>query len=269
MDLFLSKFLPPLVYPLGLALLLILVSLALIRRPGSQRIILVLVFLLLWLGGNRWVSAALVRSLEFRYLTPPELVNDDGSEVADVIVLLAGSTHSAQFPRPFIEVNGAGDRVIYTALLYRQGKANHILLSGGRIDWMESGNSPAADMSVLLEMMGIPQKAIWYEDESRNTAESAQAAWEILSNQNIQRIILVTSAQHMPRSVALFEKQGFNVIPAPTDYNITEAEWQRLTHPDPMTAIMNILPESGNLSATTSTLKEYLGMFISWLRGQV
>jgi uncharacterized SAM-binding protein YcdF (DUF218 family) len=134
---------------------------------------------------------------------------------------------------------------------------------------MESGDSPAEDMAVLLEMMGVPQDALYFEDESRNTAESAKAAWEFLSSQEIQKIILVTSALHMPRSVALFEKQGFEVIPAPTDYNITEAEWQRLTHPDLVTAAMNFLPEAGNLAATTTTLKEYLGMFISWLRGQV
>ena len=84
---------------------------------------------------------------------------------------------------------------------------------------MESGDSPAEDMAVLLEMMGVPRQAMMFEDQSRNTAESAHAAWEFLSAQNIRRIILVTSAEHMPRSVALFEKEGFEVVPAPTDFN--------------------------------------------------
>jgi uncharacterized SAM-binding protein YcdF (DUF218 family) len=124
-------------------------------------------------------------------------------------VLLAGSTHSAQYPRPFIEVNGAGDRVIYAARLYQLGKAPRILLSGGRIEWLESGDSPAQDMAVLLEMMGVPAQALSFEDSSRNTAESAQAAWQLLSEEGVRRIILVTSASHMPRSVALFQNQGF------------------------------------------------------------
>jgi uncharacterized SAM-binding protein YcdF (DUF218 family) len=189
--------------------------------------------------------------------------------VAPVIVLLAGGTHSAQYPRTLVEVNGAGDRVLYAAALYHQGAAPQILLSGGRIDWMESGSSPTQDMASILDMLGVPGEALWHEDSSRNTAESAAAAWEMLSEKKIRRIILVTSAQHMPRSVALFERQGFEVIPAPTDYSITEEEWFRLTHPDLPTALFNLLPDASSLAATTSALKEYLGMMIAWLRGQV
>jgi len=269
MDIFLSKFLPQFLYPLGLSMILIVVSLFLVGKPRVQRAVLVLVLALLWLAGNRWVASAMVRSLEYHYLPTADLLDEQKKDLAETIVLLAGSTHSAQYPRPFVEINGAGDRVVYAALLYRQGKAGQIFLSGGRIDWLESGDSPAEDMSILLELMGVPKQSIQFEDQSRNTAESAQAAWESLSSQNIKRIILVTSAQHMPRSVALFEKQGFDVIPAPTDYNITEAEWQELMHPSMVTAVVNFFPDPGNLAATTSSLKEYLGMLVSWLRGQV
>ena len=269
MFIFLSKFLPPLVYPLGLACILLLVSIALNRRPKLQRVGLLAVFLVLWVGGNRLVSASITRSLEWRYFPPAELTSPKEKEVAEVIILLAGSTHSEQYPRPFIEINGAGDRILYAARLYNLGKANRILLSGGRIDWMESGDSPAEDMAVLLEMMGVPREAMLFEDRSRNTAESAQAAWEILSTLKIQKVILVTSAAHMPRSLALFNAQGFDVIPAPTDYTITETEWQRLTHPDLTTALINLLPEAGNLAATSTALKEYLGLFVYWLLGHV
>jgi len=54
------------------------------------------------------------------------------------------------------------------------------------------------------------------ENDSENTAENAFYSAEILREKNIKTIILVTSAMHMPRSVALFEAQGLNVIPAPT-----------------------------------------------------
>jgi uncharacterized SAM-binding protein YcdF (DUF218 family) len=269
MFLFLSKFLPLLIYPVGLSTLLILASIALARHRRLHQAGLILALLLLGLGGNRWTSMALVRSLEWRYLPSAELTDETSLDLAEVIILLAGSTHSAQYPRPFIEVNRAGDRVIYAARLYNQGKAPRIFLSGGRIEWMESGDSPAEDMAVLLEMLGVPRQAMWFEDASRTTAESAQIAWEQLSAQGIHRIILVTSASHMPRSVALFERQGFEVIPAPTDFSVTEAEWQRLTHPDPATILVNILPEAGNLAATTTSIKEYLGIFFYWLRGQV
>lgn len=269
MYIFLSKFLPPLVYPLGLACILIALGLLLRNRVRLRSLSLILALLLLLIGSNRWLSAALVRSLEWRYLPPPELTVPSSSPLADAIILLAGGTHSAQYPRPMVEVNGAGDRVLYAAYLYRQGKAPLILLSGGRIDYVESGNSPAEDMAFLLDMLDVPAQAMLLEDVSRNTQESAVAAWEMLSAQGIRRIILVTSAQHMPRSVALFEKQGFTVIPAPTDYSLTQDEWQRISHPDLAAALLNLLPDAGSLASTTAALKEYLGMLVYWLRGQV
>jgi hypothetical protein len=68
MFIFLSKFLPPLLYPLGLACLSILVALLLQKRPRLQRGVLLLALSLLWVGGNRWAAMALLRPLEWRYL---------------------------------------------------------------------------------------------------------------------------------------------------------------------------------------------------------
>jgi uncharacterized SAM-binding protein YcdF (DUF218 family) len=269
MDIILSKFLPLLVYPLGLACLLILVGVCLAHRPRLKRVVLALALGVLWIGGNNWVAAALVRSLEWRYLPPQELAPPIEAPLAEVIVILGGGTSPEQYPRPWVEVNGAGDRVLYAAYLYHQGAAPNILLSGGRIEWLESGDSPAEDMAKILALMDVPPDALWLEKDSRNTFENATAAWELLAAKNIQRIILVTSAQHMPRSVALFEQQGFDVIPAPTDYTITAAEWQRLNRLDFPGTLVNLLPDAGSLADTTAALKEYLGMLYYWLRGQV
>ncbi len=75
-----------------------------------------------------------------------------------------------------MEVDQAGDRLIYAAQLYHQGKAEHLLLSGGRIDWISSGAPPAEDMAALLEMLGVPRQALWLESQSRNTYENARNA---------------------------------------------------------------------------------------------
>src|SRR5512139_2907908 len=109
MFVYLSKLLPILVYPLGLGCLLLLAGLLLYRRPRLQRAALILALLVLWAGGNRFVALALTRSLEWRYRPPTDLPQ------ADVIVVLGGATSSQEPPRPLVEVNGAGDRVIYAA----------------------------------------------------------------------------------------------------------------------------------------------------------
>jgi len=71
----------------------------------------------------------------------------------------------------------------------------------------------------------------------------------------------------MPRSVALFEHQGFEVIPAPTDFRITQSGWDQMTSTSLLVQLLNLFPSADNLSQTTGALKEYIGMFIYRLRG--
>jgi uncharacterized SAM-binding protein YcdF (DUF218 family) len=261
MFVFLSKMLPPLVYPLGLACLLILLALFLRRRSGWQQAALILALLALLIGGNRWVAMGLARYLERRYL-PPEPV-----PTAQAIVVLGGGTEALESPRPITEVSGAGDRVLYAAWLYQQGKAPVILASGGLLDWSSQQTTPAQDMAALFELFGIPPEAIWLQSESRNTYEDALFSAKILKEKGIQRILLVTSAWHMPRSVRLFRAQGLEVLPAPTDFYVTDADWKSLTSLDLRVQVLGLLPSADNLGLTTRMLKEYLGMIVYDLKG--
>ena len=93
-------------------------------------------------------------------------------------------------------------------------------------------------------MLNVPEDALWYETKSLNTYENALHTRQILDKNGISHIVLVTSAVHMPRALALFEKQGFSVIPAPTDYNVTQADWDRLWEPNLTTQLFNILPNT-------------------------
>jgi uncharacterized SAM-binding protein YcdF (DUF218 family) len=262
MFIFLSKLLPLFVYPLGLSVLLILLSLFLSKRVKIQRTGLLFALLILWLSSTRWVSYSLVRSLEWQYLPPAEL------PTVDAIVVLGGGTEPRQPPRPTVEMNGAGDRALYAAYLYRQGKAPVVLVSGGNIEFLGARQqTPAQDMLEVLEMAGVPAEAVWLQPESRNTYEDALYTHQMLEERHISRVILVTSAMHMPRSVALFRKQGVDVIPAPTDFHLTDADWQALWHPNLSWLAINLLPDAGSLATTTSAMKEYIGIFIYRLRG--
>ncbi len=262
MFLYLSKLLPPFIYPVGLITILILVALLSSRSPKLQRLSLLLALGVLFIAGNSWVANGLLRSLEWRYIPLAEIPH------ADVIVLLGGGTNPADYPRSMVEFNSAGDRVLYAAQLYHQGKADHILASGGTIEWLNANDTTAAqEMASLLGLLQVPEDALWLEEDSRNTHENAVNTHAILAPMGIDRIILVTSAIHMPRSVALFERLGFDVIPAPTDYRITQTEWDRLRSPNPAVQLLNLIPSAENLSQTSGVLKEYIGLFIYRLRG--
>ncbi len=262
MFVFLSKFLPPLVYPVGLACILLGVALLLRRQRRWQTIVLLVTLAVLLVGGNRWVALSLVRSLEWQNL--PQA--DPPTEAA--IVVLGGGTDAQQYPRPDVEVNGAGDRVIYAARLYKQGKAAHILLSGGNITWLQTrASTPASEMANLLSLMDVPADALWIQDQSQNTHEDALYSSRMLKEKGISTVLLVTSAMHMPRSLALFRAQGIDAIPAPTDFSVTQADWDDLTRLDIRNQLINLVPTAGNLDATSGALKEYLGMIVYALRG--
>jgi uncharacterized SAM-binding protein YcdF (DUF218 family) len=186
---------------------------------------------------------------------------------AQAIIVLGGGTEPQQYPRSSVEINSAGDRVIYAARLYNQGAAPIILLSGGKLPWLSGDSQPASEMLSLIELMGVPDEDVWLESESANTHQNAKFSREILVPQGITDILLVSSASHLPRAVALFEAQGFNVTPMPVDYTVTEQTWRQLWEANPYSQMLNLIPSAGNLSLTTRSLKEYLGMVYYTLRG--
>ncbi|MBD2450370.1 YdcF family protein [Nostoc sp. FACHB-152] len=261
MFLYLSKLLPLFFYPLGLASVSLVVALVTLRkRPRTATVAIAFSLALLLLCSNAWVAKSLVRSLEWQNIPSGELPN------AEAIVVLGGATKSAFFPRPSVDLSETGDRVIYAAQLYRQKKAPVIILSGGRIDWRGSGASESADMASILTSIGIPSPAIVEEPDSLNTYQNAVNVKKILQSKGIQRVLLVTSAMHMPRSLKIFQRQGIDVIPAPTDFLVTQSDFQELVS-TPKGALLNLLPDTNNLHQFTLALKEYIGNFIYRLRG--
>jgi uncharacterized SAM-binding protein YcdF (DUF218 family) len=261
MFLFLSKILPLFLYPLGLACLLLLLALILLwRSPRWSAVPIGLALVVLLLGSNGWVSSWLVQSLELQHVPTAEL------PPADAIVVLGGSTHSISPPRRWVEVTEEGDRVLYAAKLYRDGKAPTLILSGGRIEWRGSGPAESADMATLVETMGVPASAILQDPTSLNTYQNAANVKQLMQMHGIRRILLVTSAMHMPRALRIFQKLGIDAIPAPTDYLVTESDYQEFQTTS-KGRILSLLPDADQLRMTTRALKEYLGIGIYWLRG--
>ncbi len=263
MFLYLSKLLPLLFYPLGLACILMVVALVNLAKQRGTRTATVAIassLILLLVGGNGWVSRQFVRSLEWQNIPQGELPN------AEAIVVLGGATKPAFPPRPGVDLSEQGDRVIYAAQLYRQKKAPLIILSGGRIDWSGGGPPESKDMATILTSIGIPAEVILEESESLNTYQNAVNVKKILQARHIRQVLLVTSAIHMPRSLMIFHRQGMDVIAAPTDFLVSYEEIKELGS-SPKSALLNLVPDSQRLYEFTGALKEYVGILIYRLRG--
>ncbi|MEO0455724.1 MAG: YdcF family protein [Cyanobacteria bacterium P01_A01_bin.114] len=261
MFLFLSKLLPLLVYPLGLTCILLSLSLVwLWKKPRRAAAAIATALILLIISSNPWVSAQAVRTLEWQYLPLAKL------PTAEAIVVLGGSIYPAMPPRPWVEVADAGDRVLYGVRLYQTQKAPLIIFSGGRINWKDGGPPEAEDMAKIATAMGVPANAIINEGTSLNTYQNAVNVKEILQRRQLKKILLVTSAIHMPRSMAIFKKQGIDAIPAPTDYWVTERTFEEINS-SPQASLLNALPDTESLHYFTRTLKEYIGFGVYRFKG--
>jgi uncharacterized SAM-binding protein YcdF (DUF218 family) len=102
------------------------------------------------------------------------------------------------------------------------------------------------------------------ETRSQNTSENAANCAGMLKERGINEAILVTSAAHMPRSMMLFADQGLKLIPAPTDYAVTEEGWAQLWQAPGVNLLTYLMPSASALGQTTNALKEYIGMI--WYR---
>lgn len=254
---YLSKVLPQFVLPVGLTAILLFLTLFLIKKKPETAFWLVLISLLVVsTAGNAYFSAFLTRSLEWRYMPPT------GEVKADAIVLLGGGTETPDTPRQMVEINSAGDRVLYAAQLYKAGAAPLIILSGGNMSYsQERSTTPAQEMQAMLVGLGVPQEALVLQSQSQNTAEDAFFTSAILTEKQIRTVILVTSAAHMERALMMFASPEISIIPAPTDYSVTQRSWENLMRWDWKTILTHVMPDGGNIARTNLILHEYLGIF--------
>lgn len=258
MDLFLSKLCPIFVYPLGISLALLLFAIFFLDRwKRVAYTFFVLAFLLLWSSSTTIVSGWIVASLEEQ--SPARSL--DAVPEGEAIVVLGGGTLEIGPDGESIVPGDVFARLDYGIRLFKQGKAPLLVFVGGHIPWLVKSGCPseAELMARFASQYGIPRVSMLIEGKSRNTRENALFAWQLLAQRNIKRILLVTSALHMPRAKACFEKQGFQVVSAPTDY--IKQFYHKQT-------FFDLLPDADALEKTTRALKEYIGMGWYALRGE-
>jgi uncharacterized SAM-binding protein YcdF (DUF218 family) len=256
---FLSKLFPRLIYPVGMTSLLIVVAAAIVlRRPSIARTCCLIAFSILFLASNRWVNFALVRPLEDSYLS------SISPSAADAIVILGGSVGPAFQPRRNVHLM-TGDRLLYAAMLYRSHKAPLVVVTGAMVPWRESELTEGKSTSQVLVLMGVPPSAIVMEPPSSNTYQEANAVKQVMRTHNLHRILLVTSAMHMPRAYRTFRHQGIDSIPSPTDFAVTDDDVVQSDATFEEFAL-SLIPDVNVLATTTAALKEYIGLVYYWAR---
>ena len=105
-------------------------------------------------------------------------------------------------------------RLRYAAFLQR-GLQLPMLVSGG----VPKRGAPAlASMMQWTAKNELGAEAIWSEERSADTRENARYSAEMLKEKGVRKVLLVTSAWHMPRAIGCFQDEGIEIIPAPTGF---------------------------------------------------
>ncbi|MGD1083633.1 MAG: YdcF family protein [Verrucomicrobiota bacterium] len=244
--------------PTSLCLLLLAAAALFRKRKVPRRACFVLAMTVLLICGNAWVAEGLAGRLEREYLPPNPVPR------ADAIIVLGGGVLPKLPPRSTVEIDAAGNRLIYAAHLFRNGCAPRIICSDNDPAGSPGQRPAAEDMAELLEMIGVPKDAIILETKAENTHEHGVYLGPLLREKGFSRVLLVTSARHMPRSMGVFKKlcPGIEFIPAPTDFRAVELlplPWYR--------HLEEIIPTPRSLVDFSDAMHEYLGMAYYKIRG--
>jgi uncharacterized SAM-binding protein YcdF (DUF218 family) len=251
--LFTSKALLFFLHPLGLSVLLLATALFMARRrPNWTRRLCAAALAALAIFSCPVIANVLKASLENQY--PDHGIQ--ATPAAEVIVVLGGGLHTPNSRHRASGLQDSGDRILHAFRLYRAGKASSILCSGGGVP---AEMQEAEATSLLLQEWGVPPEHILVEAGSRNTRENALFSYRLLKDKGVRRILLVTSAFHMPRAAAVFRKLGLNVTPAPADFSTgwdEDRDW-----------LQRLEPDSEALMDSDIVIKEWIGLFVYRLCG--
>ena len=145
-------------------------------------------------------------------------------------------------------------RLVEGIRIHKKLPNSKLLLSGGGVF---SSTSDADTMAKMAMAMGIDENDIVLESKSKDTKDQASFIHNIIGN---DKFILVTSASHMARSMALFQSKGMNPIPAPTGYQVKKI--QKISP-------SMFFPSSKGIDKMERVVYEYLGTAWARLKGQI
>ncbi len=258
-----KKIISQFLFPLPLVLILSLAGwyfLICTKKQKAGKVLFSISLIVLIITSNSIIPDRLILNLENKYkphdiqFSDKTFTSENPQFIQYTVVLAGGHRDNADFPvtsqiGPYTLV-----RLIEGIRIHRKYPGSKLILSGGSVNTIVT---EAALMASIAKELGVNEKDIIIEDKSRDTKDEAKYLKKILNN---IPFILVTSATHMPRSVALFQKLGMNPLPAPTGH---------IANGNQEISIPSFLPDTNNLYKSKRVIYEYLGMAWSFLRGQI
>ena len=236
---YLHKILPLIASPMFLVMVLITWGIIFRSRIAGILAVSILIICSLPIFSNKLISY-----LENEYI----LLDASSAETADAIVVLSGMVRTINGKNGLsYEWGEASDRIFAGIELIKKNKAPIMILTGGKLPW-SVGKPEGEYLRDVAIKYGVPKKNILLTENVENTDQEAKAVAELLKKAS-PKIILVTSAFHMPRAQKVFEAVGINIEPFAVDF---------LSAADKHT-MMNFIPSAKAFDQTSFFIRELIG----------
>lgn len=254
-----KKIVAPFFMPISLSLIFSLIGLFLwwfTKKQKSAKVFVFLGIIILILPSYGFFSNALLKPLEERY--PPLMLSNAHSSVSKkptaikwIAVLGGGHTMDRTVPAISRLTHESFVRIMEGVYLHKKIPGSKMIICGGTI---LDPLTEAEAMAQVAKIYGVQAKDMVLEKKSRDTEEQAKQIQAIIGKRHF---LLVTSAYHMPRAMAILKERNMSPIPAPTDYLVKQRNYR---------TIEDFYPHAENLLKSERAIHEYLGIFWSGLR---
>ena len=239
---------------LYLYLLSICILLLFTRYRKSVRKILCVMLVCIWAVALFPAGSWLLYPLETRFQNNPKL-----PQKVDGIIVLGGSIlPSMSHYWQQLETNQYHERLttfIQLAKIYPEAK---LLFTGGSASLKDNKPTEAQFARQYFIDSGVSGSRLIIEDKARNTAENIQYSKILVKPQPDENWVVITTAFHMPRSIGLFCKQNWHVIPYPVDH---------ATNPEALFKLNFNL--ANHVSSLYGASHEWVGLLAYFLTGKI
>jgi uncharacterized SAM-binding protein YcdF (DUF218 family) len=166
------------------------------------------------------VNIFLLKPLEERFSPPTELP----AKISGIIVLSGSERSVITKTRGQPSISESAERLTTFVALARRYPQARLIYAGGEGSLFYRDFNTNETARALFKQLGLNLDRVMFDTGARNTFENAVNSFKLIGKQPKGDWILITSAFHMPRSVGIFRKTGWNVIPYPVDYQ-TSGDW--------------------------------------------
>ncbi|MBC7587381.1 MAG: YdcF family protein [Chitinophagaceae bacterium] len=215
------------------------------KKAIVKKRLLIVSFVIFILFTNYWVYSICVKAWQ------PKVEHPFYKQTYSAGIVLCGMTVTDKKEGSFF--GGNTDRFLQTCRLYHAGVIKKIFISGGDGSLMQDKPKEADFLRKEFVAQNIPDSVLIVEHFSRNTFESAVMARHYLDSLHIAGpYILITSAEHIPRSLLAFKKAGMQVVPHAAGFNVVNSN---------ISFIDYLMPNIGVMAQWKSFIKEVVGIW--------